>query len=304
MHEIFLHPFQIDIKTSKPEIIPEGIIMVGSPEAWDKGITGESSVVAVLDSGCQIDHPDLIDNIIGVYNFTDDDNGDSNIVTDYVSHGTHVAGIIAASSNEIGVRGVAPNAKLLILKVINQKGRGSYDNLIKALNYITKWKGPNGERVSVINISLGGLVDNNDLYKAIKKAFKMGITIVAAAGNLGDNNKDTNEILYPGYYKEVLQVGSIGTNGVSSWFSNSNQKIDFVAPGESILSTYPYNEYAVLSGTSMAAPHVTGIIALLVDSYQKVEKSINPHEILNLLSKRAVPQGNAVQFEGRGLVQI
>ena len=104
---------------NKAEGIPDGVKMIKAPEFWEKGRYGEGIVIAIIDTGCDINHPDLHDRIVGVKNFTDDDNGQSDIVIDYVGHGTHVAGIIAANKNGTGIVGVAPKAKLLIIKALS-----------------------------------------------------------------------------------------------------------------------------------------------------------------------------------------
>ncbi|MBB2480728.1 S8 family peptidase [Bacillus sp. APMAM] len=298
--DVLITPFQVKEITKKIKFIPEGVRLVGAPAAWEKGITGEGIVVAVIDSGCQIDHPNLKRNIIGGYNFTNDDNGNPRSLIDYISHGTHVAGIIAASSDNGGIKGVAPDARLLILKVINSKGESNYNTLIKALNYALKWQGPNGEKVSVINLSLGGVLDDEELHRTIIKIVENGVVVVTAAGNIGDNNIKTDEILYPGYYEEVIEVGSINNKKEPSFFSNSNNQIDFVAPGNDVLSTFPSNNYAKLSGTSMAAPHVTGVIVLLLSTIDS--EKLHLYDIYLQLAKNAIQLGIGKNFEGNGLI--
>ena len=210
---------------------PGNLDVIKARDVWEISKQGEGNVVAVLDTGVDTDHQNLSRNIIGGYNFSEDDKGDPTIFEDYAGHGTHVAGIIAAYQDKgRGIFGVAPRSKLLILKVMNRHGVGSYKSITEAINYAIDWTGPNGEKVNVINMSLGGPAPNEKMHNAIKKARKKGITLVAAAGNEGDGNPNSFERSYPGYYKEVIQVGSVNKELKPSFFSNNNVNIDFVAP--------------------------------------------------------------------------
>lgn len=214
----------------------------------------------MVDSGCDIHHPALAGNIIDIYNFTSDK---QNVVKDHSGHGTHVAGIIAADNTEKLIS-VAPKAKLLILKVVSDQPT-EYKNMIDAVNFATKWSGPNNEKVSVINLSLSGIKHNSQLRDAILKANSTGITVVAAAGNQGDGDPKTEELRYPGGYPEVIEVGAMNSDGGIAHFSNTNKEIDILAPGSDILSTIPGGQYSEMTGTSMAAPHVSGVCALLYE---------------------------------------
>ena len=182
--------------------VPDNLDKIRARELWQETDQGSGSVIAVLDSGVQVDHPSLKDNIIDGYNFTDDDEGNPSIFKDYLGHGTHVSGILAAVDNGKGITGIAPKSKLLILKVINHKGRGSFESLIKAIMYAVNWTGPNGEKVNIINMSLGSPEPNEELHKAIKYARSKGIVLVAAAGNEGDGESATIEISYPGFTRK------------------------------------------------------------------------------------------------------
>ena len=117
---------------------------------------GQDVVVAVLDTGCDTNHIDLKDRIIGGRNFTKDYEADPNVYLDNNGHGTHVAGTIAATENGVGVLGVAPLAKMLVLKVLAGDGSGSYEQIIEAIHYAVNWRGPNQEKVRIISMSLGG----------------------------------------------------------------------------------------------------------------------------------------------------
>ncbi|MEI4802394.1 S8 family peptidase [Bacillus sp. NPDC077411] len=304
MTEITLKPIQTKTLYENTQKIPEGIEMIKAIDVWGISEKGKGIVIAIIDTGCEINHPDLKENIISGYNFTKDDNNNPNIYKDYRGHGTHVAGIIAASDNGKGIVGVAPESKLLILKVIDKNGIGSYENLIKAIEFSINWEGPNKEKVSIINISLGGSLPDKKLYTTIKRAKKKGIFLIAASGNEGDGDENTNEISYPGFYKEVIQVGSITKDKKPSKFSNTNINLDFVAPGENIISTHLNNNYVQLSGTSMAAPHVTGAIALIIKIIGKQEPEILPYLVKSYLIVHSQRLGFPNTQEGYGLIQL
>ncbi|WP_243292255.1 S8 family peptidase [Bacillus sp. FJAT-47783] len=285
--------------------VPEGIQMVQAPSLWNEGVKGKRVVIAVLDTGCDIHHPDLKGQIIGGRNFTTDDNRDPKRVTDYNGHGTHVAGTIAAKENNRGVIGVAPEAKLLILKVLgtdpnnSKSATGRYEWIINAIHYAIK------QKVDIISMSLGGPSHHPGLHDAIKKAVNENILVVCAAGNEGDGNEQTNEFTYPGAYNEVISVGAVSARREASLFTNSNNEVDLVAPGEKIRSTIPDGKYASLSGTSMATPHVSGALALLKqETKEQFERTLSEPELYAQLIKRTVPLGNAKTLEGNGLLYL
>lgn len=285
------------------EKISKGIEIMNIPALWGKSNKGKGNIIAVIDSGCETTHPELKNNIIGGYNFTQDDDGNPNIYTDYIGHGTHVAGIIAAQNNS-KIIGIAPESKLLILKVIDSSDNGEYKNLIKAIRYASAWRGINGEQVSVINLSIGGSIDDPDLSQAVEEAIQAGIILIAASGNYGDDLAETDEILYPAYYNKVIEIGSINQNYKISSFSNSNNRVDFVAPGEKILSTYLGGTYAELTGTSMAAPHVTGLISLLINHLDLNNSPYRYEKIYAYLLKNCKSLSVSEKLQGNGLIQI
>lgn len=296
--EVQVIPYHIDEKMDAVNEVPKGIEIIDAPEIWS--ITkGEGVTIAILDTGCDLNHPDLKDQIIGGRNFTTDDASDQNQFQDYNGHGTHVAGIIAATENNIGVVGVAPAAKLLILKVLDKEGSGQYEWIVNGILYAIE------QKVDVISMSLGGPEDVPELHEAIKNAVKNNILVVCAAGNEGDGNDQTDEYGYPAAYNEVISVGAIDLNHRSSQFSNSNKEIDLVAPGEKILSTYLDGKYASLSGTSMATPHVAGALALIkIMANASFERKLSEPEIYAQLIKRTIPLGNSPKLEGNGLLYL
>jgi len=241
--------------------IPPGISLMAAEKVWPS-TRGQGTVVAVLDTGIDYRHPDLAGNVIGGRSFIP---GEPDYL-DLNGHGTHVAGIIAANGK---ILGMAPEAKLLAVKVLNQNGFGTIMSINQGLAWVRNWVGENGQRVNVVNMSLGSALPNSAMHQEIIKLVESGITVVCAAGNAGDGNPDTPEIDYPAYYPETIAVGAINLQTGIANFSNSNDRIDVVAPGVNTYSTYPDNRYVELSGTSMACPHIAGAVALIISRYQK-----------------------------------
>lgn len=281
--------------------IPDGVSVINAPKIWDKGKRGEGVRIAIIDTGCDVDHPDLEDRIIEVRNFTDDDNGDPTCVNDYIGHGTHVAGIIAASGKNI--TGVAPKSNLIIIKALSHNG-GKYSWIIDAVKYAIQ------RQADIISMSLGGHYDDPELHEEIKRAINKNILVVCAVGNNGDGNVKTNEYNYPAAYQEVISVGSVSADKKSSSFSAYNEYVDLVAPGEGyqgggIYSTYPGGKYAYSSGTSMAAPHVTGALALLINwSKSEWGRDLSECEMYGQLIKHTTSIGCPKSVEGNGILDL
>jgi subtilisin family serine protease len=255
---------------------------IDAPEAWDLTTGTSSIVVGVIDTGVDYTHPDLAANIwtnpgeIGGNGLDDDGNGfvddlhgydfvnnDGDPLDDH-SHGTHVAGTIAArSDNGQGVAGVAWQASIMGLKFLSAGGSGSTSNAIRALNYATLMRTQYGVNVRVTNNSWGGGGYSQGLYDAIAASGAAGILFVAAAGNSGTDNDAAPH--YPSNYDlpNVVSVAATDRNDQLASFSNYGaQSVDLAAPGVSIVSTIPGGGYASYSGTSMATPHVAGVAAL------------------------------------------
>jgi subtilisin len=243
-----------------------GVIKIGANLVHPTN-KGTAIKVAVIDTGIDTGHLDLIPNYVGGYNFLtlgttapEDDNG----------HGTHCAGIIAAAINQIAVVGVAPEAKLYALKVLNSAGSGYTSDIIAAI----QWACDHG--IQVISMSLGSSVGSTALQAACDDAFlNHNIVVVAAAGNNGAARTGSN-ILYPARYTNVIAVGATDSNNVRAYFSNTGPELDLMAPGVSILSDYidtnpndgPNLDTLFMSGTSMACPHVAGTAALILNSQE------------------------------------
>jgi subtilisin family serine protease len=254
------------------------------PAAWDS-TTGSSDVIAlVIDSGVLYTHPDLAGNMWknpreiagdGIDNdsngYIDDVHGINAILNtgnplDDNGHGTHCAGILGGQGNNgQGVTGVAWNTKIVAAKFLSSSGSGSLSNAVKAINYGVALRRA-GNAIVVSNNSWGGGSYSSTLAAAIQSAGDAGILFVAAAGNSASNNDTTPS--YPSSYSSdsIVAVASTTSSGTLSSFSNYGAtSVDIAAPGSSIISTYLTDGYAYLSGTSMAAPQVSGV-ALLVQS--------------------------------------
>ncbi|MBM7697208.1 major intracellular serine protease [Salimicrobium jeotgali] len=265
------------------ESIPWGVEAIGAPNLWTQTGYGKGRVVAVIDSGCDVHHSALSSSIIASYNFTDF--GDKHDVSDNVSHGTHVAGIIGARNFQNGLVGVAPYVKILVLKVFNSLKVESFRPVIDAINFASQWVGENGETVDIINLSLASKSENSELEKALKEAKEKNIFIVGASGNF--NNAELGDLkLFPSYFPEVIQVGAVDRDKKIAPFSTKNNKAELLAPGVDILSTIPGNNEIALSGTSMAAPHITGLLALLLNIYS--DKSIDRFIKSRLINEKSL----------------
>lgn len=261
-----------------------------------KNIYGDEVVIAIIDTGCDYNNELLKNKIIGGYNFTNEDNPSDYM--DYNGHGTHVAGIIAANDNN-NFKSIAPNSKLLILKALDRNGKGSISNIINAIEYAIN------NDVDIINMSLGSKKGTDELHKIIKKAIEKNISVVCAAGNSGDNNSDTEELDFPSCYEEVIEVGAMDNNYNISKFSNSNKYVDIIAPGEDICSTYLLNEFKSLTGTSMATPIISGVLALLIQ-WSKIEfnRRLSEKEIYALLIKNTREINLNRSFQGYGYIYL
>ena len=283
----------------KNKISPYGVNMIAAQNMWKASYRGKGVKVAIIDSGCDVNHVSLKDNIVAVRNFTTEDMKNPNIVTDRVGHGTHVAGIIAADGKNNSIVGVAPEAELYILKAIDQTGSGKLSWVVNAINYAVNLD------VDIISMSLGMGVSDDKLERAVNNSVKNGISIVCAAGNEGDGNYDDFEYSYPASYVDVISVGAVDKKSVPASFSNSNLVIDCVAPGVDIISTYPGNTYASLSGTSMAAPHVTGSLALLKNwSDDEFQRELTPEELYAQLIKFTKTLDYPRTIQGNGIVYL
>lgn len=268
------------------------------PSLWSVS-QGDNVRVAVIDTGCDFNHPDIKSNILEGKNFIDldkepmDDNG----------HGTHVSGTIAASNNRVGMVGVAPKTKIIPVKALNAQGTANSDSIVKAI----EWSANIG--VDFITMSLGSSKPSKLLENAINYAVSKGCIIFCAAGN----NGSSHDILYPAKYDGTISIGAIDRNLERTNFTCSGDTLDFLAPGHEIVSCVPNNSYAIMSGTSMSNPFAVGCASLLL-SYAKATKfkqtgSLKTYkDYINIFSKYSLGLKNPLyhgkrQYEGYGIIQ-
>ena len=218
------------------------------PQAWEITSGEASIVIAVLDTGIDKEHGDLAGKVIAEVNFTD-----SPTTNDIYGHGTHIAGIIAATAHDgVGIAGLAHDCRLMNVKVADDQGRFDSSAAAKGVT----WAVEHGAQI--INMSLVSTEPSHDLEKAIDYAWSKGVVVVAAAGNcIG------TKVAYPAYYSNCVAVAATDSNDcVASW-SSWGDWVDVAAPGVDIYATLPGNRYDSKSGTSMAAAHVSGLAGLI-----------------------------------------
>lgn len=284
--------------------------LVNAPEVWAKGFTGKGITVAVIDSGVAYNHPDLAANIwtnqdeIANNGIDDDGNGfiddvrgwdfvnNDKTPMDLDSHGTHVAGTVAAANNGFGVTGVAPDAKIMPIRVLDRNGYTRRDNdVAKGIRYAAN----NG--ADIINLSLAGSLVRKDI-EALRYARAKGVVIVLASGNERQTDgftKSGQPARFAATHDLGISVGAIGSTRKVASFSNpaGNKRTNFiVAPGLEVRSTVLRGEYAFFSGTSMAAPHVAGVAALMLSA----KPTLTSKQITDSLIKTANPEELSIQI--------
>ena len=258
---------------------------IQAPQTWDALPSMQEVLVAVVDSGVDVSHPDLANAIWqnagevgwdvnnqnkGTNGIDDDGNGyvddwqgwnmvsGNNNITDDQGHGTHLSGIIAAGhNNNLGISGVAPNARILPVKVLDGHGNGTYAQASEGIIYAVDM----GARI--INLGFGGTGSSDLLQNAIQYALNHNVLVVAAAGNGGGNT-----VYYPAGYPGVIAVSAVDSGLSFASFSSSGDHISLSAPGLDIYSTFPGGSYGTLSGTSMSSAEVSGVAALLAGQPQ------------------------------------
>ena len=273
-----------------------GLDNVNAPEVWSgsgdfSGVTGDGTTIAVIDTGVDLDHPEFSGRIVGGYDFVD---GDS-IADDGNGHGTHVAGTIAAANDGNGITGVAYDADIMPLRVLNNDGYGWTSDIISAV----RWATDNG--ADVINLSLGGEGYSLAMADAISYASSRGSVVVMAAGNFGGSSPD-----YPAAHaiNHGIAVGAVDRNRSLAGFSNraGATELDYVtAPGVNVYSAVPGGGYASFNGTSMAAPHVAGVAGLL-KSHDRNLSASTIEDLLtgsasNTSSRRNVPPSDELRTQ-------
>lgn len=290
MAEMKLIPFTVESIEEKAVELPYGVQQLQAPSLWALGETGKNVVVAVIDTGIESNHPFLKDNIIESKSFVDSEEN-----RDYNGHGTHVAGII---------KSMAPDVLLLPIKVLNRVGSGDYSDIIRGIEFATAWEGKNGEKVRIINMSLGGSDNIPALENAILNAAAQGILVVVASGNEGTDSENY-EIGYPSNYNECITVTANDENKQLASFSNKHLQVDVIAPGVRVHSSYINGTYAKLSGTSMATPHIAGALALLIPLKEReFKRTLTESELYSHLVKCCCSLGLPKSSEGNGLPEL
>lgn len=259
--------------TAPPQVIPTGINWIDA----ELNTTNEGAgvTVAVLDTGIDFKHPDLMVNIALSRDFSGDNTGGNDNNRSIGGHGTHVAGVIAALDNTIGVLGTGSKIDLVAVKVLRSSGSGSFGSIISGLDYVTA----NASIIGVTNSSFGANGGTNPsqsyldavnlLRAAYQRAADAGIVNVVAAGN--ESQDVTTNNVSPAMFPEVITVSALSdSNGTQdsadtwAYFSNFGSEVDIIAPGVNILSTAIGGKTSSLSGTSFSSPHVAGTVALYI----------------------------------------
>jgi subtilisin family serine protease len=236
------------------QVTPWGVSHIGAPDAWQTS-TGAGAKVCVADTGIDKTH-ETLDYVAGENFHTSHPRGhnlDPKAYGDRNGHGTHVAGTVAARNNGLGVVGVAPEADLLVAKVLGDNGSGSISQIVEGLNWCQR------EGADVINMSFAGGYSAT-LQTTVTDIAAKGVVLVAATGNQGNTSAS-----YPAGYAEVIGVGATDDQDVVAGFSNRGEELN--APGVQVLSSVPGDAYEKWNGTSMASPHVAGVAALLVGEH-------------------------------------
>lgn len=257
--------------------------------AWDKVTPAQRAgvTIAILDTGINANHEDLQASIIPGYNFIDNNNNP----VDGHGHGTHVAGIAAAiTNNGKGIAGVAGGAKIMPIKVMNDSGSGDYASIINGIKYAAD------HGAQVISMSLGGPGFSQAMQDAVNYAISRGASVVAASGN------SNSAVAFPGNCDGVITVGAVDSNNQRASFSNYGPEMDVVAPGVNIISSYKgnANSYTAMSGTSMATPFVAGVTALV----RAANPNLTSAQVTQIIDQAATDLGTAGfdNYYGYGLV--
>ncbi|SHE78954.1 Subtilase family protein [Seinonella peptonophila] len=257
-------PLVENLPNRKVQQVPWGVQRIKAPEVWPWS-RGQGVRVAIVDTGISSKHPAIWANYRGGVNilsprFAPDD---------YNGHGTHVAGIIAGRAEKMNILGVAPRVSIYAVKAFDRRGVANLSDLLSAIDWCIE------QKVDVINMSFGMGQVSELLRYAVQKAHQRGITMVAATGN----RSQKDQIDFPAQYPETIAVCSVSENGSLSSFGNLGNGVDIAAPGEKIQSAWLNQTTRVMSGTSMAVPHVVGTIALML----QFQKNLNPEQIRYLL---------------------
>lgn len=242
-------------------------------EGWNLSKGSEDVIVAVIDTGVDMNHSDLQGRMTEGLNII----SEGELPQDDVGHGTHVAGVISALvNNNEGVAGMSWYNKVMPIKVLDQTGAGTTYAVAQGIIWAVD------QGASVINMSLGNYANAAFLHDAIKYAYERDVVLIAATGNDGISQPG-----YPAAYPEVLAVSAIDNDQTLASFSNYGDYVDVVAPGVNIASTYTNNRYASLSGTSMASPHVAALAAMI----RSINPDLNNEQVIQIIRETAIDLG-------------
>lgn len=263
-----------------------GLPKIEAPGAWNISTGSDTVIIAILDSGVDLNHPDLSGKLVAGYDFIDDDS----IPQDLKGHGTHVAGISAANSNNgVGGAGVAWGARIMPVRVLDASGSGTVSTVVNGIN----WAYTHGAKI--LNLSLGGTTNSPTMETAVNNAYAAGSLVIAAAGNCGDSNysfngcTSMNQTSYPAGYANTFAVAATTSSDTRSSFSTQASYVDIAAPGSSIYSTYYNDTYTSKDGTSQAAPFVSGLAALI----WSVKPGYTQAQVRQVIEATAVDLGTA-----------
>jgi len=284
---------QIDSATSE-------IRRINTTKVWELGIDGIGINVSVIDTGINASHPDIAGRVIKWVDFV---NGGGSAYDDH-GHGTHVAGTVGGNGSRGTTTGVAPNVSLFGVKVLNSSGLGYESDVIRGI----EWSVSN--RANVISMSLGGGnwknkncdLDRPSLTSAINNALALNVTVVSAAGNAASLGVSS-----PACVSGTIAVGAVYSNDMNASFSSigfSMKDHGVVAPGVNINSLGNFGDYTNKSGTSMATPHVSGTVALLLHAAKKYGLTLSPSQIKNILETTSVDLGTAGKDDTYGAGRI
>jgi major intracellular serine protease len=286
-----LFPYQTQDTQAQAEI-PWNIQQVNAPSFWQH-TKGDGVVVAVVDTGLDVSHPEFAGRIVQGRNFTYDSAADTE------GHGTHVAGIIGGATT-----GIAPGVRIMPLKVFGKADGFQFQDAFRFIRQYNQAAAPDNKIVAV-NCSWGGPYDAQ-LHYMIRQLVADGVGVIVSAGNAGDGDPETSEIFsWPGFLWEPITVGALNQDGQPAGYSSSYDGIDLGAPGTLIYSAWPGGGYKLLSGTSMAAPHVTGAYALLVAAFKNREGRLpTGDEIEGILFKHVRATGVDERLSGAGILDL
>lgn len=291
---ICLHPYEV-ADVLKLNMLPRNIQQINAPAFW-KHVGNVRPIGAIIDTGIDTTHPEFKERIFASASFDGTNN-----VQDTDGHGTHVAGIAAGESC-----GVFPKARLVPLKV--KFGQGSnllnfYDAFLYILDHNKKCK--DEDKIVAVNCSFDGPADMMMNYY-IRALVESDVSVVSAAGNRGDGDPTTEECFsYPGFIWESITTGALNIDGTIARYSSSYDGIDIAAPGTEIYSTWPGGGYKLLSGTSMAAPHVFGAILLIKAAFRnKYGRWPTTNETENMLFGQVRKVPIDIRLVGHGVLYL